>query len=85
MQHFGRNRLFVVRMQKFLRNLKRQHPEQPRFGGLEQTFTARYLEKTAGACFAMVKPSESLRALQILADDLLTVPRRFREEPRCAR
>ena len=80
MQYFGRNRLVVVRMQKFLRNLKRQHPEQPRFGGLEQTFTARYLEKTAGACFAMVKPSESLRALQILADDLLTVTQRFRED-----
>ncbi len=75
MRHLGRIGLLVKTIEKFLRNLKRQH--RPHFDKLDSTLTSRYLSKREGSLFAMVKPSESSNTLDQLAEDIFTLVQRF--------
>lgn len=76
MRHLGRVRLFVTTIRSFLLNLKRHH--KVLFAQLPGELTERYLSKHSDQAFAMVKPSESSRTLEQLAQDLLALADRFR-------
>jgi hypothetical protein len=60
--------LFARTIKKFLVHLKRQHCIL--FDQLDESLTGRYLGKKEGSLFAMVKPSESSRTLDQLAEDV---------------
>ena len=80
MRHLGRIGLFVRTIKKFLHNLKRQCPGSSGFGKLEKELSERYLHKQKTSAFSMVKPSETTRTLQALAEDLLVIVRCFKED-----
>jgi len=75
MRNLGRIGLFVRTIKKFLTNLRRQH--RGLFDQLDATLTRRYLSKKEESLFAMVKPSESTRTLDQLAEDVLILIQRF--------
>ena len=77
MRHLGRLGLFVATNKKFLRNLKRHHKRL--FDALDKELTDRYMTKRGESLFAMVKPSESSRTLETLANDLFFLVDRFSE------
>ncbi len=76
MRHLGRIALFTSTIKKFLRNLKRHHKEL--FVSIEQELLDRYLSKRGESTFAMVKPSETGKTLETLAQDLLSLVECFR-------
>jgi len=76
MRHLGRIGLFVKTIKKFLVNLKRHH--QDLYEALDKPLSDRYMTKQGEAVFSMVKPSESIRTLANLADDLFILVERFR-------
>ena len=70
MRKLGRIRIFVTTIRKFLKKLKRTHPEV--FASLIDTHISdRYLAEGSAGCFSRVKPSESSKTLQELGEDLL--------------
>jgi len=75
MRHMGRIGLFVKTIKKFLNNLRRQHRNL--FDKLDSDLTNRYLDKKTESIFAMVKPSESTKTLDQLADDTFFLTQRF--------
>ncbi len=75
MRNLGRIGLFVKTIKKFLINLKRQH--RSLFDQLDDSLSQRYLGKKEGSLFAMVKPSESGRTLDQLAEDIFILTQRF--------
>ena len=75
MRNLGRIGLFVKTIKKFLINLKRQHRNL--FDQLDDSLAQRYLGKKEGSLFAMVKPSESGRTLDQLAEDIFILTQRF--------
>lgn len=75
MRHLGRIGLFASTIKKFLVNLKRHH--KALFEALNQVLLDRYLSKQ-DALFSMVKPSESTKTLQTLADDLFFLIENFK-------
>lgn len=77
MRHLGRIGLFVATIKKFLRNLKRHHKGM--FDALDRELTDRYMTKKGESAFSMVKPSESSRTLETLANDLFYLVDRFSE------
>lgn len=79
MRNLGRIGLFVKTIKKFLVNLKRQH--RYFFDQLADRLTRRYLDKKEGSLFAMVKPSESGRTLDQLAEDIFTLTQHFATVP----
>lgn len=79
MRHLGRIGLFVATIRKFLVNLKRH--ERALFDALGQQWTNRYLTKQGQAVFSMVKPSESVRALEVLGNDLFFLVEQFKSNP----
>ena len=76
MRHLGRIGLFTSTIKKFLRNLKRHHKEY--FASIDQELLDRYLSKRGKSTFAMVKPSETGKTLETLAQDLLSLVESFR-------
>lgn len=80
MRHLGRIGLFVATIKKFLRNLKRHHKGM--YNALDQELTDRYMTKRGESAFSMVKPSESSRTLETLANDLLYLVDQLRSYPR---
>lgn len=80
MRHLGRVGLFVATINKFLRNLKRHHKGM--FHALDKELADRYMTKKGESVFSMVKPSESSRTLETLANDLFYLVDRFRNHPR---
>ena len=76
MRHLGRIGLFAATIKKFLVNLKRGHRDI--FDILDTARFERYLKKSAGV-FALVKPSESARNLQGLAEDLFFLVERYKD------
>ena len=76
MRHLGRIGLFVKTIKKFLVNLKRHHKDL--YEALDKTLADRYMTKQGEAVFSMVKPSESMKTLASLADDLFALVERFR-------
>jgi hypothetical protein len=75
MRHLGRVSLMAQTIRKFLVNLKRKDGQQ--FEALDEEVKQRYMPQRAAGVFAMVKPSESARSLQILAQDLWDLMERF--------
>jgi hypothetical protein len=75
MRHLGRIGLFVKTIKKFLGNLKRQHCGL--YDRLDSELTKRYMSKKEVSLFAMVKPSDSSRTLDQLADDVFTLTQHF--------
>lgn len=75
MRHLGRIGLFVKTIKKFLANLKRQH--RSLFDQLDNDLTKRYMSKKEESLFAMVKPSDSSRTLDQLAEDVFSLTQRF--------
>jgi hypothetical protein len=75
MRHLGRIGLFVKTIKKFLVNLKRHH--KGLYEALDKTLCDRYMTKQGEGVFSMVKPSESMKTLASLADDLFTLVERF--------
>ena len=70
MRKLGHIRIFVNTIRKFLKKLKRTHPDL--FDTLlESEFSDRYLGKETEGCFSRVKPSEAGKTLDELAEDLL--------------
>jgi hypothetical protein len=76
MRHLGRIGLFVKTIKKFLVNLKRHHKDL--YEALDKALSDRYMTKQGEAVFSMVKPSESMKTLASLAEDLFTLVERFR-------
>lgn len=76
MRHLGRIGLFVKTIKKFLVNLKRHHKDL--YEALDKPLSDRYMTKQGESVFSMVKPSESMKTLASLADDLFTLVERFR-------
>lgn len=75
MRHLGRISLFAKTIKKFLANLRRHH--RTLFDKLDNTLTVRYLNKKEEAIFSIVKPSESARTLDQLAQDVFLLVERF--------
>ncbi len=75
MRHLGRIGLFVKTIKKFLINLKRHHKDL--YEALDKALSDRYMTKQGEAVFSMVKPSESMKTLASLAEDLFTLVERF--------
>jgi len=75
MRNLGRIGLFAKTIKKFLVNLKRHHCSL--FDQLDDSLTRRYLDKKEGSLFAMVKPSESSRTLDQLAEDVFALTQHF--------
>ena len=70
MRKLGRIRIFATTIRKFLKKLKRKHPDL--FDTLlGSEFCDRYLGKESEGCFSRMKPSEASRTLDELAHDLL--------------
>ena len=78
MRNLGRIGLFAKTIKKFLVNLKRQY--RSHFDQLGDSLTARYFGKKEGSLFAMVKPSESSKTLNQLAEDIFILTQRFASE-----
>ena len=79
MRHLGRIGLFVATIRKFLVNLKRH--QRALFDALGQEWTDRYLTKQGQAVFSMVKPSESVRTLEVLGNDVFFLVEQFKSNP----
>lgn len=75
MRHLGRIGLFVKTIKKFLVNLKRQY--RSLYDQLDSDLTKRYMSKKEESLFAMVKPSDSSRTLDQLAEDVFTLTQHF--------
>ncbi|WP_339138440.1 MAG: transposase [Candidatus Electrothrix sp. GW3-4] len=75
----GRICIFTEAIKRFLVNLKRQHKND--FNELDLTLRDRYLKKEEESAFSMVKPSESTKTLQMVAEDLFFLINRFCSRP----
>lgn len=75
MRHLGRIGLFAATTEKFLINLKRQHKEL--FVSLDEEIINRYLPQKGASVFSMVKPTESAKTLEMVANDLFFLTERF--------
>lgn len=78
MKRLGRIGIFSRSIHVFLVNLKRQRPEI--FETIDKELMDRYLTEKALGCFSLVKPSESGKTLEMVARDLFSLVRRFRED-----
>lgn len=76
MHHLGRIGIFVRCIKRFLVNLKRH--DRQLFDDLDAALTASYMDRRQENAFSMVKPSESSRTLEQLAEDLFRLVERFR-------
>jgi hypothetical protein len=83
MRRLGRIALFAETVRRFLRKLKRKHPD--RFKRVGKAVSDRYLSGGEDDCFAQRKPSESQRTLDRLAKDLYLLVTRFREDKQVSR
>jgi hypothetical protein len=79
MRRLGRIGLFVKTIKKFLINLKRQH--RGHFDQLDSNLINRYLSKSQDSLFAMVKPTDSVKTLDQLAEDVQILTERFAASP----
>jgi len=79
MRRLGRLGILTKCINRFLVNLKRQHPEL--HGGLEPELVARYSTKQALSCFSQVKPSASAKTLAAVAQDGFGLVQGFAEHP----
>lgn len=66
MRRLGRISIFSTAIQKFLKNMKRQHVSL--FKIIETAVVERYLSAKAMACFAMVRPLHNHRSSEYISD-----------------
>jgi hypothetical protein len=78
MRHLGRIGLFSATIEKFLTNLKRHHKEL--FLSLGEAIRERYLPQKGASVFSMVKPSDSVKTLKMVADDLFFLTEQFTDD-----
>lgn len=78
MRHLGRIGLFAATIEKFLTNLKRHHKEL--FLSLGEEIRERYLPQKGASVFSMVKPSEAVKTLEMVANDLFFLTERFTDD-----
>jgi len=79
MRRLGRIGIFVRVITRFLVNFRRGRVDL--FSSLEPSFSERYLTKKGQGVFAMVKPSESAKTLELVGGDLFLLVRRFADNP----
>lgn len=79
MRRLGRIGLLAQTIKKFLVNLKRHHKKM--YDGLDEELTSKYTKKKSLSFFAMVKPSESAKALKSCAKDLYKLLETFAGNP----
>ena len=75
MKHLTRISIFANTISKFIRNLKRQHHRL--YKKLPKDLIEKYNTKQGLGCFAMVKPKQSKKTLQSVAEDLYTLTELF--------
>ena len=75
MRHLGRIGLFAATIEKFLVNLKRHNKEF--FVSLGDEIINRYLPQKGTSVFSLVKPTEAVKTLEIVASDLFSITERF--------
>jgi len=80
MRRLGRIGIFVNGINKFLKNLKRQH--NTLFETLSITLIEKYLPEKSLACFSMVKPSKAQKTLTMVSSDLFDLVQQFKDESR---
>ena len=83
MKRLSRLDLFVRTIEKFLKEFRRAHPRilQSQVDG---ELAARYLDKKKG-CFSRVSGDDAKKTLQAVADDLLTLVKRFENHAKVSR
>ena len=79
MRHLTRLGTFVETVSKFLRELRRKHPDLVRL--LDPDDWRRYVDRTGEGCFAPATPSQSKRRLPAAARDLYRLVEQFRSTP----
>jgi len=75
MRHLGRIGLFAATIEKFLVNLKRHNKEL--LVSLGDEIINRYLPQKGTSVFSLVKPTEAVKTLEIVASDLFSITERF--------
>ena len=75
MRTMGRVGLFVATIRKFLKKLARIR--KAAYAGLAPELIERYMGKDSDGCFSRVKPSESIRTLAHMAEDLALLVEQF--------
>jgi hypothetical protein len=68
--------IIVEAISKFLRELRRRHPDL--HGVVDAELVRKYVDREGAGCFASTKPSESKRRLPEAAADLLALEAQFR-------
>ena len=79
MKRLGRISIFVTSINKFFVNLKRKHKEL--FGAVNSDIIEKYLPEKALKCFAMIKPSQSVKTLTSVSADLFDLAQQFKDHP----
>jgi hypothetical protein len=69
--------IIVEAISKFLRELRRRHPDL--HGRVDPETVRKYVDREGDGCFACTKPSESKRRLPEAASDLLVLVTQFRD------
>ncbi|MBS3759123.1 MAG: transposase [Desulfobacterales bacterium] len=82
MRRLGRIGIFVKAIHKFLKNLKRHHPDL--FQSVDAELVEKYLPEKSLQCFSMVKPSESQQTLSSVSNDLFDLLIQFKAHPKAA-
>ena len=82
MRRLGRIGIFAKAIHKFLKNLKRHHPDL--FQSVNTELVERYLPEKSLQCFSMVKPSESQQTLSSVSNDLFDLLMQFKAHPEVA-
>jgi hypothetical protein len=75
MKHLTRIGIFVKTINKFLKNLKRQHSGL--YKKLPEELLKKYNTKKGLGCFAMIKPKQSKKTLQSVAENLYDLTELF--------
>lgn len=68
--------ILVEAVSKFLREVKRKHPQQ--FQSIDRDTICKYVERTGDGCFGNTRPSESKKRLPEAAADVFYLLERFR-------
>ena len=84
MARLGRIRILVRTIIKFLKNLKRQNIELFD-SAISDEIIEKYLKESHNSYFGQVKPSETERTLQLLAEDIYTLKLIFENEEKVSR
>ena len=82
MRRLGRIGIFVTAIDKFFKNLQRQH--RPLWESVDAELITKYQGPKARQCFGLVKPSESAKTLSAVASDLYRLVVQFDNHPQVA-